>query len=485
MATRPARPARESPPRRRAACQSAPVGARSNRLGGSWASRRGTRSTTGGVGDAARSVAGGLLGGVVAAAFVVSVTSLIKEILARVTRQGDLVLLAAPFVGIAGAVLVLHRIAHGRAVQRVLDDAAPPRRFSAWLRFPANAVRADLTSDVVRHAGREEEFPWRLAPIRAAAIVATVGLGAPMGTESPAAHLGAAAGAAVGAAGGSWRRLARPAAVGGAAAGVAALMGLPLVGLAFILELGRRNRSPIAVPRVLAAASGALVGWACNRILDLDLIRLVVPTIAPRDLLQALGTAALVGALSGALCSAAGSAIYRARSWSAGPRLRFLTGGAVLLGCVLAIRALATPAAAIGPGAGAAVWASGAAVSAWTLVAVAGLRAVATVAAVTAGGCGGLFVPFLAIGDLCGRALAPGLGTADDLAAAAGSAGAISGGYRLPLTAIAMVITVGGPGSARLTCVAAVAFAAGSGVAVAYLLDRFRMRRAPSGPASA
>ena len=102
------------------------------------------------------------------------------------------------------------------------------------LAFPASAVRADLTADVVNNAGSEENFPWRLAPIRAAAIFATVGLGAPMGTESPAAHLGVAAGSALERFGGRWRGLARSAGVAGGAAGVAALMGLPLVGLAFM-----------------------------------------------------------------------------------------------------------------------------------------------------------------------------------------------------------------------------------------------------------
>lgn len=102
-------------------------------------------------------------------------TSAIKELLAVVTRQDRAVLLLAPLAGIAVAVVVLHRVAHGAAVQRV--DEVPgdlPRRFGAWLRFPANVVRADLTADVVQHAGREEGFPWRLAPIRAAAILATV-----------------------------------------------------------------------------------------------------------------------------------------------------------------------------------------------------------------------------------------------------------------------------------------------------------------------
>lgn len=417
-------------------------------------------------------VGGGLLGGVVATVFVVSLTTAIKELLAWVTRQSDWVALVAPFAGIAVAGLLLHKVARGQALQRVTGDATPPRGFAAWLRFPPSAVRADLTSDVVRNAGREEDFPWRLAPIRAAAILSTVGLGAPMGTESPAAHLGVASGAALGAFGDRWRRLARPAGVGGGAAGVAALVGLPLVGLAFMLELGRRNHAPVTLARVAAASGGALVGWGCNVALDLDLIRLIVPSIAPRDLAQALATAALVGAFSGALCSGTGTAIYRARSWAPGATTKVLSGMAVLLGCILAIRALAAPGAAVGPGAGAVSWAEGASVSAWTLLAVAGLRAVATTAAVAAGGCGGLFVPFLAIGDLCGRAIAPGIGANGEMAAAAGSAAAIAGGYRLPLTAIAMVLTLGGPAGARLTCVAAVGCAAASGVAAAYLLDR-------------
>lgn len=421
-------------------------------------------------------VVGALMGGLAACAFVIAVTTAIKELLAQVMRRSDLVLLVAPFVGIVGAVLILNRLAHGQAVQTVTAEGEVPKRFGDWLRFPASAVRADLTADLVRTSGRDETFPWKLAPVRALAIISTVGMGAPMGTESPAAHLGAAAGAALGSVRESWRKLGRPAAVSGAAAGIAVLMGLPLVGLAFVLELGRRNESRIGVHRVVAAAVGAVIGWACNQAFGLSFIRLIVPEIAPHDLPQALATVCLVGAVTGALSSLTGSLIYRARGWVADPKVKLAAGAALLLVCILALRQIAAPAAAIGPGAAAVSWAELAKTSGWTLLAIAGIRAVATVAAVTAGGCGGLFVPLLAIGDLCGRALAPGLGASADLAASAGSAGAISGGYRLPVTAAAMVLTIGGPGSARITCVATVVVAAGAGVAVAYGLDRFSLR---------
>ena len=99
-------------------------------------------------------------------------------------------------------------------------------------------------------AGQEERFPWRLAPIRAVAIFATVGSGGAMGTEAPAAYLGVAAGACLGDRGQRWRRFLRPAALGGGAAGVAALMGIPLVGTAYVLELGRRHDAPLSVERV-------------------------------------------------------------------------------------------------------------------------------------------------------------------------------------------------------------------------------------------
>lgn len=70
-----------------------------------------------------------------------------------------------------------------------------------------------------------------------------------------------------------------------------------------------------------------------------------------------------------------------------------------------------------------------------------------------------MFVPFLAIGDIAGRVFAPGLQVGADLAGAAGAAGGIAGGYRLPLTAVAMVLGVGGPHASMLTCLAVVVVA--------------------------
>jgi H+/Cl- antiporter ClcA len=95
-----------------------------------------------------------------------------------------------------------------------------------------------------------------------------------------------------------------------------------------------------------------------------------------------------------------------------------------------------------------------------TVLAVALLRAAATTAAVAAGGCGGLFVPYMAVGDLAGRVFAPGLGVPGDLAGSAGATSGIAGGYGLPFTAVAVVLGQGGPPLATLTCLATVAAAA-------------------------
>ena len=152
--------------------------------------------------------------------------------------------------------------------------------------------------------------------------------------------------------------------------------------------------------------------------------------------------------------------------------MRLLVGGAAMAGAALLIAEIAQPTAGIGPGGGAVAWSEGPNVTVSALLAVAVLRAMATTSAVAAGGCGGVFVPFLAIGDLAARAFAPMLNVSGNLAGAAGAAGGIAGGYRLPLTAVAMVIGIGGPSGATWTCLATVGVAALAGIGAGSVLDR-------------
>jgi CIC family chloride channel protein len=406
---------------------------------------------------------GALLGGLVGGFLVVGVTLVMKAGMDFVARRETWFIIVAPLVGLSVAVLVLYGI--GTSVTTPSD-----RKAHAWRTFHPEVARADISADVVNCAGEEERFPWRLAPIRTIAILATVGSGAAMGTEAPAAYLGVAAGDCLGDRGRGWRRFLRPAALAGGAAGVAALMAIPLVGTAFMLEIGRRRRAPLSAERVTAALIGGLIGWAINATFHLNLIRLVVPKEPPASLVQAALTALFIGAASGAISSSAGMAVYRAKKWTASPLVRLAIGGMATAVTALVLARIAAPSAASGPGGGAILWAESVNALPLPLLAVCLLRAAATTAAVVAGGCGGVFVPFLAVGDLAGRVFAPGLGVGNDLAGAAGAAGGIAGGYRLPVTAVAMVLGVGGPPRATLTCLATIgiAYLAGLGAESAF-----------------
>src|SRR5215469_17781115 len=75
--------------------------------------------------------------------------------------------------------------------------------------------------------------------------------------------------------------------------------------------------------------------------------------------------------------------------------------------------------------------------------------------------------------------VAPSLNIPSDLAGAAGAAGGISGGYHLPFTAVALVLSQGGPYLAVLTCLATVIVAAFAGTGTAKMLDRILSLRRP------
>src|SRR5215468_5952228 len=247
---------------------------------------------------------GGLVGGLAGGAFVVVVTLAIKAMMDFVSSQTTWLLIVVPLIGLALTVLVLQVFGQSEAAQA---NRPRVRRANVWRTFPRGAIQADITGDVVDSAGQEERFPWRLTPIRTLAIFATVGFGAAMGTEAPAAYFGVAAGAFLGDRGRWWRRLLRPAALGGGAAGVAALMGIPLVGTAYMLELGHRHKAPVTAERLIAALVGGLVGWGIDTVFGLSLIRLVVPKQPPVSFSQGVITALFIGALSGTITSLAGS----------------------------------------------------------------------------------------------------------------------------------------------------------------------------------
>ncbi len=424
----------------------------------------------------ATSTVGGLLGGCSGAALIIAFTVMLKWMLGIVSSQPTWVLIVAPLLGLGLSVLVLYGF--GLTAETPADPAkgaAPPqgpRWASKWRTFPPGVARSDITADIVNYAGEEERLPWRLAPIRILAIIATVGLGGPMGTEAPAAYLGLADGAALTDRGKWLRRFLRSAALAGGSAGVSALMGIPLVGPAYVLEMGHRNEAAVTTERMIAALVGGVIGWLMNIALGVDLIRLVVPREPPHTIWQALITIFLIGALGGSLTSVTGATIHRAKVWKAHPVARLAIGGVALAVAAVLLVKVAAPQAAVGPGGGAIDWVENSEPAVLTVLAVAVLRAVATTAAAAAGGCGGLFVPFLAVGDLAGRVFAAGTSVPGDLAGASGAASGIAGGYRLPFTAVALVVCKGGAHLATLTCLGTVAVATVAGAGVASVVER-------------
>jgi H+/Cl- antiporter ClcA len=419
---------------------------------------------------------GGLLGGLLGSLAAVLLTQAIKQTLDIASGLDTVWRLLLPLLGVALAVLVLFGLGKGQPVQtlapRQTTSSVRWGSLMAWYSFPHDIARADLTGDVVNASGTEERFPWNLAPLRAIAILSTVGLGAPMGTESPAAHIGVATGTWLGSINPALRQLVRPLAIGGGAASVSALMGIPLVGSFFMFELSKRRQVPLTPERAAAMLAGGLVGWGVNVVFKLQLIRLVVPQVPPPDLWDTVGAALFIGAIAGMITALTGEAIYWARGLRNRPVIRLVLGGLAMLLLAIAIGQVATPAAAFGPGGTAIVWAENIETTPYHLLAVALLRAAATTAAVLAGGCGGVFVPFLAIGDLSGRVFATTFGIPGDLAGAAGAAAGIAGGYRLPLTAVAMVLGVGGPETAQITCLGTVVVAALSGLVAARVANQ-------------
>lgn len=419
---------------------------------------------------------GGLLGGLIGSLAAVMLTESIKQTLSVISGLDPIWLLLIPLFGVALAVLVLFGLGKGQPVQTVAPrEANTPGRWGSllsWYSFPHDIARADLTGDVVNASGVEERFPWNLAPLRAIAILSTVGFGAPMGTESPAAHIGFATGTWLGSVNSALRPLVRPLAIGGGAASVSALMGIPLVGSFFMFELSGRRQIPLTPERGAAMLAGGLVGWGINVAFNLQLIRLVVPKVPPADLWNAMGATLFIGVVTGTITALTGEAIYWARGLRTKPAIRLLAGSLAMLLLAVAIAQIATPAAAFGPGGAAIVWAENIETTPYHLLAVAILRAASTTAAVLAWGCGGVFVPFLAIGDLTGRVFATIFGISGDLAGAAGAAAGIAGGYRLPLTAVAMVLGVGGPETAQITCLGTVVIAAFSGLPAARLANQ-------------
>lgn len=315
------------------------------------------------------------------------------------------------------------------------------------------------TSDMYLQAFHgQADLGWRPSVARFLASVATIGSGGSLGLEGPSQYAGAAIGQGLeGRLGSGVVSQRRSLLVAGAAAGVGAIFKAPATGAVFALEspyqddLARR----MLLPALIGAATGYLILVSFDGTTPL-LTAHGSPPFSGVDLVGAvaLGFLAGIGArLFAALVRAAKRVAAR------GPALpRVVVSGFTLGGLFLAGRALTGRDLVIGPGYDAVRWAISNHPEFLVLVAVLGLRCLATAVTVGGGGAGGLFIPLVVAGALLGQAFETVVGGAAGLFPVLGVAAFLGAGYRVPLAAVMFVAeATGRPGFIVPALLAAVA----------------------------
>jgi CIC family chloride channel protein len=277
------------------------------------------------------------------------------------------------------------------------------------------------------------------APGRLLAAVTTGASGVPMGLEGPAVYAGSAAATAVG-------RWVRPFSnvemhallVAGAAAGVATVFQAPFTGVIFALEVPYRNtfgRSAV-VPALIGSTAGYLTLIAVkgtDSILPIGDLEITVGYVFG---------AAVLGVICGACARVFTHLVHRAEHYATRePAIaRGVAAGAVLVAMFLLGRALTDENVAITAGFNATVWALDPDNSIPLVLAVLGIRVIATAIAVGGGMVGGLFVPLLAMGGMIGAIVADVASVEEtSLYVLVGAAAFLGAGYGTPLAALAFV----------------------------------------------
>ncbi|MGI9644804.1 MAG: chloride channel protein [Ilumatobacteraceae bacterium] len=303
------------------------------------------------------------------------------------------------------------------------------------------------------------EIDVKNVPGRLAASVTTGASGVPMGLEGPAVYAGSAVATAV-------RRWVRPFTsvemhallVAGAAAGVATVFKAPLTGVIFALEAPYRKTFERSA--VVPALVGSTVGY-----LTLIVVKGTDPMFETPNVNIEVGYvfgALILGVICGACARVFARLVRRAEHYATTEPaiVRGLVAGALLVGLFLLGRVLTDENVAITAGFNATAWAFDPGHSIPLLLAVLGIRVVATAVAVGGGMVGGLFVPLLAMGGIVGAIVAD-VGSVDEstLYVLVGGAAFLGAGYGTPIAAIAFVAETTGLSSFVIPGVVAVAAA--------------------------
>lgn len=309
------------------------------------------------------------------------------------------------------------------------------------LRYGASGATPSTADEYIRNFHESgARLPLRRVPGRLAASVATLGLGGAMGYEGPSIYLGAAVGSAL------QRRFSRHFSredakvllVAGAAAGVSAIFKAPATGLVFALEVPYQEdfARRMLVPAGIASAVSYTVFVALNNTSPL----FAVNGSPPFDL-RDLGGAAVLGVLCGVGARLFTVALLRAKRLAARvhPVVRVGAAGGVLLAVAVVAKVVFGSPLTLGAGYDNLVWALDPRRAVGLVVLLLFLRALATVATVSGGGVGGLFIPLVIEGALVGRAIGGLFRTSmsgSNFFPLVGVSAFLGAGYRVPLAGV-------------------------------------------------
>lgn len=340
--------------------------------------------------------------------------------------------------------------------------------------------------EVEAHLDGDEPMRWhRVVPAKFVGGVLTLGAGATVGPEGPAVHMGGAVGRMVATLFAQTGAHGKALVCAGAAAGLAAVFSAPIAGFLFILEQMRRHFTLTDISfhgLVIASWSGAIVAALFfGQAPAFPVPRYASPAVLDLTLFVLLG--AMIGAF--------GTLFNRVllATLAACDRVRTRHPYALVLPVGLATGVLFTTLpATVGTGQALTLQLFQQSFAWQTLLLLLAVRLVTTIGTYASGVPGGIFAPLLALGALAGLlaghlfgALFPGLVAAPGIYALAAMGALFAATFRLPLTAIVLVLEITRSASVAMaivgSCLAASLTAHVLGATPLYevLLDRLRV----------
>jgi CIC family chloride channel protein len=281
---------------------------------------------------------------------------------------------------------------------------------------------------------------------RTVSSAVSLGAGAPLGLEGPSIYIGATVGALF------RRRLqrllhgteARVFLVAGAAAGVATVFRAPATGAIFALEVPYQSdiAPRVELPAMTAAASSYLMltlTTSADRLFQL----VGNPPIVAADLLGAIA----VGLVAGLAARAFSMGIVAAKKIRLATKPYFFALLCLPLGIWLA-HSISDQPLGLSGGANVVEWLQETNVAVWMVFAMLLVRAAVTLSAFSLGTVGGVFIPLVSMGALCGKLVGSVIDSPDTITfVLVGAAAFLAAGYRTPLAALMFVAeTTGRPG---------------------------------------